>query len=45
MAPFLFLSKFEAYLAYEKRYSQHTIIAYIKDLRQEYKTKSTGQIY
>ena len=34
MAPFLFLSKFEAYLAYEKRYSQHTIIAYIKDLSQ-----------
>ncbi len=34
MAPFLLLSQFEKYLAIEKRYSQNTIRAYLKDLSQ-----------
>ncbi len=34
MAPFLLLSKFESYLSIEKRYSQNTVLAYMKDLKQ-----------
>lgn len=32
MAPFLFLQKFESYLRSEKRFSEHTVTAYLKDL-------------
>lgn len=34
MAPFLFQQEFEDYIRYEKRYSEHTILAYRKDLNQ-----------
>lgn len=34
MAPFLFSDSFESYLSAEKRYSNHTIVAYLKDLEQ-----------
>lgn len=34
MAPFLFSNDFESYLSAEKRYSQHTVVAYLKDLEQ-----------
>lgn len=34
MAPFLFSSEFESYLSAEKRYSQHTVLAYMKDVEQ-----------
>ncbi len=34
MAPFLFSTDFESYLSAEKRYSQHTVLAYLKDLEQ-----------
>lgn len=34
MAPFLFYSEFETYLSAEKRYSPHTVLAYLKDLEQ-----------
>lgn len=34
MTPFLFSIEFETYVRTEKRYSEHTIIAYLKDLEQ-----------
>lgn len=34
MAPFLFSDSFEAYLSTEKRYSDHTLLAYMKDIAQ-----------
>lgn len=34
MAPFLFSDSFESYLSAEKRYSNHTIVAYLKDIEQ-----------
>jgi len=34
MTPFLFSDSFETYLSAEKRYSQHTIVAYLKDVEQ-----------
>lgn len=34
MAPFLFSREFESYLSAEKRYSEHTVIAYMKDVEQ-----------
>ncbi len=32
MSPFSFIQDFESYLAIEKRHSQHTVIAYVKDV-------------
>lgn len=34
MAPFSFLYRFEEYLAAEKRFSKHTVTAYLKDVEQ-----------
>ena len=34
MAPFLFFDSFEVYLSTEKRYSDHTLLAYLKDVEQ-----------
>lgn len=34
MAPFLFLQNFETYLRTEKRFSEHTISAYLKDVSE-----------
>ncbi len=34
MTPFLFSDHFESYLSAEKRYSQHTVNAYLKDVEQ-----------
>lgn len=34
MAPFLFSDIFESYLLVEKRYSEHTLLAYLKDVEQ-----------
>ena len=34
MASFFILDKFQEYLAFERRFSNHTCLAYIKDLEQ-----------
>ena len=34
MAPFLFSKEFELYIQSEKRFSEHTVVAYQNDLKQ-----------
>jgi len=43
MTPFLFSSNFESYLSAEKRYSQHTIVAYLKDIEQFFEFSGINQ--
>jgi len=43
MAPFLFSDSFEAYLSAEKRYSNHTIVAYLKDIEQFFEFSGINQ--
>lgn len=43
MAPFLFSDSFESYLSAEKRYSNHTIVAYLKDIEQFFEFSGINQ--
>lgn len=39
MAPFFYASEFESYLSAEKRFSEHTIVAYLNDVKQFFKSQ------